>query len=84
MTGSTLATDSLRCGSARVIAIARLKPLDFRQERFSIGRADPRQNVTYLRGELASADPQLMGNRVVLHVLPEPPEQMELKWGKPG
>jgi hypothetical protein len=37
-----------------------------------------------LRGELASADAQLMGNRVVLHVLPEPPEQTELKWGKPG
>ena len=64
--------------------VVRLKQINCRQERGSIGRADARQNVAYLRRELASADAQLMGDRAVLHMLPQPLQHIDLKWRKPG
>jgi hypothetical protein len=48
------------------------KHINCGQERGSIGRTDARQNVAYLRRELTSADSQLMGDRGVLHILPQP------------
>ena len=62
----------------------RRKRINCRQECGSIRRTDARQSVAYLRREPTSADAQLMGDRAVLHILPQPLQHIELKWRKPG
>ena len=63
---------------------ARPKAIRYHQELCSIARADFRQNLTYLRRELACAEAQFLSDRVVLHILPQPQQRTELKRREPG